>query len=274
MKQIRETSTIKQRSSARQLRSPGRTKSVRPPEGRRKAKSAGSLARTTINQLDGEQLRDFATRLEAVREEERTRVAREIHDELGQALTVLKMDLSWLQSKSPGVAETRKRLGECIKKIDETIDCVRRISSELRPSILDNLGLVAAIDWQVSEFRKRTGIRVRFKTNVETCDVSMSVSVALFRVVQEALTNVMRHANATRVDVTLKLHGEKLQISIADNGVGMKQNRETELRSLGIVGMKERISRIGGEFNLLSEPEKGTWLDIAVPVDHDQSLCR
>jgi PAS domain S-box-containing protein len=214
----------------------------------------------------GEQMRDFAARLEAVREEERTRVAREIHDELGQSLTALKMDLSWLQTKSRTAAETRKKLQVCIKQVDDTIESVRRISAELRPSILDNLGVIPAIEWQVSQFRARTGIRASFSSNAEDLHLSMEVSIALFRVVQEGLTNVMRHAHASRVQVNLTASEEKIRISIEDNGVGMSRTREKHLKSLGIVGMKERISRIGGDFSCSSEIGKGTRLDIEVPV--------
>ena len=217
----------------------------------------------------GEQLRGFAARLDAVREEERMRMAREIHDELGQALTALKLDLSWLHSKSLPPAKTRTQLKEIIGRVDQTIESVRRISSELRPSILDNLGLVPAIEWQVSEFRKHTRIRAQLVSNVESLDLPVDASIGVFRVVQEALTNVMRHAKASRVQIRLALKNDCLQISIADNGVGMKQNRETGLKSLGIVGMKERISRIHGEFNFISELGKGTRLEITVPVHHD-----
>jgi PAS domain S-box-containing protein len=215
----------------------------------------------------GEQLRDFAARLEAVREEERTRVAREIHDELGQALTALKMDLSWLQTKSRTRAETGKKLKGCIKQVDDTIESVRRISSELRPSVLDNLGVIPAIDWQISQFRARTGIRTSFNSNAEDLHLSMEVSVAVFRVVQEALTNIMRHARASRVHVNLMAKEKEIRISIEDNGIGMAKNQVKGLKSLGIIGMKERISRIGGEFNYSSKVGKGTRLEINVPVD-------
>jgi two-component system sensor histidine kinase UhpB len=214
----------------------------------------------------GEQLRDVAARLEAVREEERTRVAREIHDELGQALTALKMDLSWLQIKSRTRAETAKKLKGCIKQVDDTIESVRRISYELRPSVLDNLGIIPAIDWQISQFRARTGIRTSFKSNAEDLHLSMEVSVALFRVVQEALTNIMRHARSSRVHVNVIANEKEIRISIEDNGIGMPQRHLKGSKSLGIIGMKERMFQIGGEFNCSSEIGKGTWLEIKIPV--------
>jgi PAS domain S-box-containing protein len=214
----------------------------------------------------GEQLRDFAARLEAVREEERTRVAREIHDELGQALTALKLDLSWVQSKTRRAAEIRKKMKAMMAHVDDTIERVRRISSELRPAILDDLGLIPAIEWQISQFRKRTGIRTQIVSNADGLQLPVDASAAVFRVVQEALTNVMRHANATRVGINLDRIDDALRISIADNGKGIRHSQETGLKSLGIVGMKERISRLGGNFNIVSEPGQGTRLDIVIPT--------
>jgi PAS domain S-box-containing protein len=222
----------------------------------------------TLRTSEG-QLRDFAARLEAVREEERTRVAREIHDELGQALTALKLDLSWVHSKSKASRTIRRKMKSMIQHVDRTIDCVRRISSELRPAILDDLGFIPAIEWQVSEFRKRTGIRTRLISQANGLNLSSDDSVAVFRVVQEALTNIMRHAKATRVCVSLKREMGGLKITITDNGRGMTPNEKTDLKSTGIVGMKGRIFRLGGEFNIFSEPGKGTRLDIIIPTLND-----
>jgi signal transduction histidine kinase len=217
----------------------------------------------------GEEIREFAARLEGVREEERTRVAREIHDELGQALTILKLDLSWVQSRIPAAAATRRKMKEIIAHVDDTIERVRRISSELRPAILDDLGLIPAIEWQIGEFRKRTGIRTRVISKAEGLALPRDTAAAVFRVVQEALTNVMRHAEASRLQVELKLKDHEFRISIQDNGVGMKRSAESGLSSLGILGMKERIIRLGGHFNIVSEPGQGTQLDIAIPAQHD-----
>jgi len=214
----------------------------------------------------GEELRDFAARLDAVREEERTRVAREIHDELGQALTALRLDLSWLQKKRCGAGESRKKLNEMIRQVDETIESVRRIASELRPSILDNLGLIAAIEWQAAEFRKRTRMRTTVVSNVETVDLPLESSIAMFRVVQEALTNVMRHARASKVEIVLRHEDDLFRISVTDNGIGVTLGQKKDLKSLGIVGMKERVARIGGDFNFLSERGKGTRIEIVIPV--------
>jgi PAS domain S-box-containing protein len=219
--------------------------------------------------MSSEQMRNFATRLEAVREEERTRVAREIHDELGQALTVLKLDLSWLQSKNADAAVMRKKMKSMITQVDNTIDSVRRISSQLRPPILDDLGLIPAIEWHVKDFRKRTGIRTKIVSNVEDLDLTLESSAVIYRVLQEALTNIVRHAKASRVWVRLNLTGGLLRIVIEDNGLGMIETKHLESKSLGIIGMKERISRLGGDFNISSEPGAGTRLDVLIPTNHD-----
>jgi signal transduction histidine kinase len=215
----------------------------------------------------GKQMRDFAARLEAAREEERTRVAREIHDELGQALTGLKLDLAWLYKKSTD--GNRKKMKAMIAQVDETIDRVRTISSQLRPPILDDLGLIAAIDWQVRDFRKRTGIKAEVVSNVDELELSADASAAVFRVVQEALTNVTRHAKASRMRVMVDLTERSLRIAVEDNGRGMTENQEASLKSLGFLGMRERISRLGGALQILSGPGKGTRLDILIPTHHD-----
>ncbi len=217
----------------------------------------------------GEQLRDFAARLETVREEERTQLAREIHDDLGQALTALKLDLSWLHNKTRGAAETRARMKTMIEHVDDTIERVRKIASELRPPILDDLGLIPAIEWQVSQFRKRTRIRTELLSNVDGLSLPTEASVAVFRVVQEALTNVMRHAKASKLRISLDLLGHTFRIRIQDNGRGITPTEKDDLKSLGIVGMRERISRLSGELKIFSEPGKGTRLDIVIPAPND-----
>jgi PAS domain S-box-containing protein len=212
-----------------------------------------------------EQLRDFAARLDAVREDERTRVARELHDELGQALTILKLDLAWIHRKLRSKGELRERTKVMIAHVDETIERVRRISSELRPSILDDLGLAAAIEWQLSEFQKRTDIRAQIVSDAENVRLARDAEAATFRVVQEALTNVIRHAEATRVGVVVRSEHGLLRISIEDNGKGITEEQINSAKSLGIVGMRERIARLGGKFNILSGPGKGTRLEIEIP---------
>lgn len=211
-----------------------------------------------------EQIRQFSARLEAVREEERTRLAREIHDELGQALTGLRLDLSWLKSKTPrGVA--RRKLAEMVEHVDEVIQTVRRIASELRPAVLDDLGLVPAIEWQIAEFQKRTRIDCKFRSRVRV-ELAKELSTAVFRIVQEALTNVMRHANASVVRVRLEADQAELKLFISDNGRGFSEIHPNGKTSLGLLGMKERVSRFGGEIKIQSKPGQGTRLAIVLPL--------
>jgi signal transduction histidine kinase len=228
--------------------------------------SEGKQTTETLR-LSGQQLREFAASVEAVREEERARVAREIHDELGQALTVVKLDLSWLQLKPPrNQREFRKKVKTIMQHVDNTIDRMRKIVSELRPAILDDLGLIAAIEWQVREFQKRTGIPTRLRSNVTEADVTPDRSAAVFRVVQEALTNVIRHAKAHSVQVELKKENSLLTISVSDDGHGIKDEMVQEMKSLGIVGMRERVGRIGGEFRIHSTSGKGTRVEITLGI--------
>jgi PAS domain S-box-containing protein len=213
-----------------------------------------------------EQLREFAGRLEQVREEERTRVAREIHDELGQKLTILKLDLAWLSRKARVDSVTRKKIKSMIADVDQTIGHVRKIVSELRPSILDEMGLCAALEWQIGQFQQRTGIRGIFESTSEDFDLPPNTAAALFRVVQEALTNVVRHAGARQVRVALKPARGILRIAVSDDGKGLPRGQINDRKSFGIVGMRERVHRIGGEFNIFSGPGRGTRLEIAAPL--------
>jgi len=167
---------------------------------------------------------------------------------------------------SPGTNGTRKKIKSMIADVDYTIERVRKIVSELRPSILDELGLTAAIEWQVSQFQERTGIRGVFESNTDKFNLSPEAAAALFRVVQEALTNVMKHADARQVRITLRSSGRLLRIAIADDGKGVARDQVNNRKSFGIVGKTERVHRIGGEFNIFSVPGRGTRLEIAVPL--------
>ena len=223
------------------------------------------------------QLRALATRLQQIREEERIMIAREIHDEMGGGLTGLKMDLSWLLRKmgdaDPG--EERVALMDKIHTanalIDQMIHVVRRISTDLRPSILDDLGLIAALEWQLSEFTSRTEIPHEFATTFEYVNMEEDTAVAVFRIFQEALTNVVRHARATKVAVVLRegersLFGdESLVLEIRDNGRGITEEEILNPESLGLLGMKERVLAFGGELSIRGEPGGGTALVLKIP---------
>jgi signal transduction histidine kinase len=218
----------------------------------------------------GKQFREFAAHAESVREEERSRVGREIHDELGQALTALKLDLAWIEGKTAANSAIKRKMKDMAHDVDAIIDTVRRISSELRPPALDDLGLIPALEWQLVQFRKRTRIRTEFLCAEDDLKISGDAAGAIFRVVQEALTNVMRHANATRVSLSVQRKNPNLiRFVVADNGLGLAGTKQRHAPSLGIVGMKERISRLHGDFTISSEPGKGTRVAFTIPIAHD-----
>jgi two-component system, NarL family, sensor histidine kinase UhpB len=214
-----------------------------------------------------EQLRALAARLESIREEERTRIAREIHDDLGQTLTGLKIDASWLANhlgnENPRV---RRKVAAMETLIDTTIQRVRRIAAELRPGILDDLGLAAAIDWQRREFRSRTGIRCRFRSTLPDLPLDRELSTGIFRICQEALTNIIRHAQATRISIHLAMEGELLVLSVEDDGRGITDQELISSTSLGLLGMRERALLLGGELTVVGKPSKGTTVMARVPL--------
>ncbi|MFH1081494.1 MAG: PAS domain S-box protein [Pseudomonadota bacterium] len=223
------------------------------------------------------QLRDLAERQQQVREEERIMIAREIHDELGGGLTGLKMDLSWLLTKLYD-AETDKvrtammsKVRASNKLINKLILVVRRVATDLRPSILDDLGLIAALEWQVQEFTDRTEIQHEFATAIDYVNLEKTTSTAVFRIFQEALTNVSRHSRATKVVVVLResdksLFGdENLILEIRDNGRGITEEEILNPESLGLLGMKERVLAFGGELSIRGEPGGGTALTLKIP---------
>lgn len=213
------------------------------------------------------QLRKLTSYLQNIREEERTHIAREIHDELGQQLTVLKMDIFWLNKKLMTQEESiAKKIKGTLEMIDETINTVRKIAAELRPGILDDLGLAEAIEWQCREFTKRTDIPVAFSSNVNEAKFPQDISIGIFRILQEALTNVARHAHAAKVICTLQKREDYLELLISDNGTGLDTNEPGERKTLGLLGMKERVAMLNGKFNITSEPGKGTTVSVEVPL--------
>jgi signal transduction histidine kinase len=212
-----------------------------------------------------ENLRALAAHLQSVREEERIHIAREIHDELGQALTGLKFDINALaKSCSQGGEEVPERTVALGKAIDRIINSVRRISSGLRPEVLDEIGLGAAIEWQAREFSRRTGIRCLVEIDAGWIDPDKERSTALFRILQELLTNVARHANATRVSVHAS-DGEVLRLKVEDNGRGIEPRKFENPRSLGFMGLRERTLALGGTIEVQGEPGKGTTVAVAIP---------
>lgn len=205
------------------------------------------------------QFRALAGRLQSVREEERKRAAREIHDQLGQALTAIKLELWSL------VHEQKRPSESLLGLIDQTMDSVRRISAELRPGILDELGLRAAVEWATEEFQGRTGTKCQLDLPPDDIVIDREVATALFRILQETLTNVARHANATRVSVRLGKADDGVTLEVRDNGKGISQEQVSADRSLGILGMRERAILLGGEFAISGAPGEGTTMKVRIP---------
>ena len=216
-----------------------------------------------------EQLRALASRLQQVREEERTEVAREIHDELGQALTGLKLDIAWMKNRLPRNHAMMEQCASVIERIDQTLTAVRRIATELRPSILDQLGLAAALEWQGQEFRARTGIDVTTEIVVDDALIPDKLGSSAFRILQESLTNVLRHSKATHVAIRLERTPSLLMLEITDNGIGASATYLNGTRSLGVIGMRERALACGGEFSIAGTPGTGTTVLLRVPLATD-----
>ncbi len=215
-----------------------------------------------------EQLRALTGHLEQVREEERTRIAREIHDELGQALTGLKMDLSWFAARLPHNPALQEKSAAMLKLIDSTVHAVRRLSTELRPAILDNLGLIPAIEWLAQEFEKRTGVGCEFVTADDDLALDEERMTALFRICQEALTNVARYAQATAVHIVLETDEREMVLRISDNGRGITDAEAKGIKSFGLLGMRERARLLGGTFEIGSQRGGGTTLTVHIPAAH------
>jgi len=212
------------------------------------------------------QLRGLAARLEAAREAERARIAREIHDELGQALTALKIDLLWLKKRMPGSSpELAHKLEDMAGIIDSTAQGIQRVAAELRPSVLDELGLRAAIEWEAREFATRTGIECRVELPEGQPAVDASRATAVFRIFQEALTNVARHAAATHVIVRLGMTPNALDLTVEDNGRGIREGALHDSRSLGLLGMRERAGNFHGNVTITGNPGAGTILTLTMP---------
>ena len=212
------------------------------------------------------QQRDLSRHLQTVREEERSRIAREIHDELGQALTALKMDLYWLHKKLPKIREALQEKSESmLKLINTTIHNVQRISSELRPGLLDDLYLSAAIEWEAGEFANRTGLQVKVSLKPEEISVDRECSTAIFRIFQEAITNIARHAEASEVQVALKREPNQVVLIVRDNGKGITKEQISDSKAYGLIGIRERCLLWGGEVTIKGVRAKGTEVKVAIP---------
>jgi signal transduction histidine kinase len=225
-------------------------------------------AETQLHAQTGE-LRALAARLQAIREDERIRIARELHDEMGEALMAQKFGLLWLwrrleQEPVPKV-EMIAKIGELGRLIDGTANRVREVCADLRPSILDDLGISAAIEWQAQEFQTRTGIVCEIFQGVDLLDLDEQHATTVFRIFQEILTNVARHAKATRVHGRLGATGAVLLLAVTDNGKGIGAGEACGGKSLGLLGMRERAALLGGKVAISSTPGNGTTVMVTIP---------
>jgi len=215
-----------------------------------------------------EELRSLSAHLESTREEERGRIAREIHDELGQILSKLKLDIAWMKKRlSNEQGQLVEKSDKMSDLVDSTIQAVQRISSELRPGVLDYLGLPAAIEWQSAGFTEQTGIRCTTSIPSDLVVEDQNISTAVFRIFQETLTNIIRHAKASRVDVALKKRDNILELDVYDNGTGILDEKIVNHTSFGLIGMRERARFLGGKVSITGVPGKGTTVLVRIPLD-------
>ena len=221
-----------------------------------------------------ERLRDLTVRMERAKEEERKRIARELHDEFGQVLTGLKLDLTSLGKRfangggaSPDLIE---RVQSMVASVDDSIQLVRKVASSLRPSVLDDLGLIPALQWQAREFEARAGILCEAELSPQLAQWAFDPDQAttLFRVAQELLTNIMRHACASRARLSLREEGDGLQLEVTDDGCGIRERDYVEPTTLGLQGMQERVALYGGRLEIKGEPDKGTIVRVWLPHKH------
>jgi PAS domain S-box-containing protein len=233
-----------------------------------KLKAEKELLHTT------KQLRELTAYLDEVREEERTTISREIHDELGQQLTILKMDIAWIAKKIYTLNDDSlvKRSGNALKMLDDTIKTVRRIAHELRPALVEDLGLIAALELQSGEFENRSGVKINFRSNKKQEDLPLPVARALYRIYGEALTNIGRYAKATIVLSSLLFKKDTISLTINDNGQGFDIKTIGNKKTLGLLGMKERTMLLGGRFEINSIPGKGTSISVILPVQKPDSI--
>jgi len=210
-------------------------------------------------------LRELSAHIQEVQEEERLRIAREVHDELGQSLTAIKMDVSMLKNQLPHAESgIEKRTSSILSLVNSTIKTVQRISAELRPSLLDDLGLAAAIEWQAKQFQERS--QVGITVDAEDVSIQREHAIAIFRIFQESVTNVARHAHATSVEARFLHERDHLIFQIVDNGTGFDPEAAKAGKSLGLVGMQERALLLCGEFKTEGKPGTGTTVTLALPL--------
>jgi signal transduction histidine kinase len=211
-----------------------------------------------------EQLHQLSNHIEQARENERLHIARELHDDLGQALTAVKIDLEIIKQRASD-SIVKERLEDVKVLVGDTIRTVQRITSQLRPEIIDDLGLEAAIEWYTKEFSQRYGIKI-FLDIENGIHISNNDALPLFRIMQESLTNIARHAKATHIEIMLHQHDDFIQFEVIDNGVGIKEDKINSKKSFGIMSMKERTTFLGGSFKISRRDTNGSKIEISFPV--------
>jgi len=215
-----------------------------------------------------EQLRELSRHLQKVREEERLRIAREIHDELGQQLTGLKMDVAWLMRKTVQDDPVIKdKFDEALSLVDKAVQSIRRISTELRPSVIDDLGLNAALEWQVEEIGRRMDVEIEYKNSFNDSNINPDISIGIFRIMQESLTNIVKHAAAYKINIDISQAGNAIRLIVEDDGIGFDTNAKQDQLTFGLIGIKERTSMLQGECAIYSEPNTGTRIEVSIPLD-------
>jgi signal transduction histidine kinase len=220
-----------------------------------------------------EQLRNLAAHLQSVREEERTCIARNIHNDLGQSLTALKMDLSSMAKRPPdsSLNEIAEQLKADVDLINTTLQTVRRICAELRPALLDQLGIGAAIEWQAEEFRKRSKIECEVTLDPDDISVDQKLATTLFRTFQESLANVLRHSEATKVKATLTERDDSIVLEISDNGIGITEEQLSKTNAFGLLAMRELVHIWKGEVRITGSHSKGTTVTVIIPQKNKQA---
>jgi len=228
--------------------------------------TAKKMAETELNQSQ-EKLRELYHQLQNAREKERLRISREIHDELGQNITAMKIDLAWLRKTiDPSLTPLHDKLDSMSAITEATLATVRRVSSELRPGILDALGLAAAVEWMVKDFQARSDIQCHLCIKPEEIEASPNLSVDVFRILQEALTNILRHAQASSVAVSLMQMENMIELRVDDNGIGISLEKISQTDSLGHLGIRERLRPYGGVLRISGAPGKGTSVIATFPI--------
>ncbi len=226
------------------------------------------------------QLRDLSEHLQTILEKEKKEISRRIHDDLGQQLTAMKMDLFWLHQRlSPDQPALSEKIKSITRLIDGTIHTIQNISKELRPPLLEHLGLTATLEWQLKDFQDRTGLTGALIISPRQLTLDHEDSTLIFRLVQEMLTNIIRHAEAQAVKITLKKMKNQVRLSVSDNGLGISEDRINDPRSLGLIGMRERVYARGGTIHIRGIPQGGTRISVEIPLNrrgqyHDKNISR